>query len=77
MLVLDTGEPGRWVQHILHDSLIDGVLVSAVAAGEAWVEQLLSADIPAVLIGEPPDAALTSTSSTSRTWSRAPASWST
>jgi LacI family transcriptional regulator len=54
MLVLDTGEPGRSVQHILRDGLIDGVLVSAVAAGEAWVEQLLSADLAAVLIGSHP-----------------------
>jgi LacI family transcriptional regulator len=54
MLVLDTGEPGRTVQHILRDGLIDGVLVSAVAAGETWVEQLLSADLPAVLIGSHP-----------------------
>ena len=36
------------------DGLIDGVLVSAVAAGETWVEQLLSADLPAVLIGSHP-----------------------
>ena len=54
MLVLDTGGPGRTVQHILRDGLIDGVLVDAVAAGETWVEQLLSADLPAVLIGSHP-----------------------
>lgn len=54
MLVLDTGEPGRTVRHILRDGLIDGVLVSAVAAGEAWVEELLNADLPTVLIGNHP-----------------------
>ena len=54
MLVLDSGEPGRTVRHILRDGLIDGVLVSAVAAGEAWVEELLNADISAVLIGSHP-----------------------
>ena len=54
MLVLDTGEPGRTVRHILRDGLIDGVLVSAVAAGEAWVEELLNADLPTVLIGSHP-----------------------
>ena len=54
MLVLDSGEPGRTVRHILRDGLIDGVLVSAVAAGEAWVEELLNADLPTVLIGSHP-----------------------
>ncbi len=54
MLVLDSGEPGRTVRHILRDGLIDGVLVSAVAAGEAWVEELLTADLPTVLIGSHP-----------------------
>jgi LacI family transcriptional regulator len=54
MLVLDTGEPSRTVRHILRDGLIDGVLVSAVAAGETWVEELLTADLPTVLIGNHP-----------------------
>jgi LacI family transcriptional regulator len=54
MLVLDTGEPGRTVRHILRDGLLDGVLVSAVAAGEAWVEELLTAVLPTVLIGNHP-----------------------
>lgn len=54
MLVLDTGEPGRTVRHILRDGLIDGVLVSAVAAGEEWVEELLTADLATVLIGNHP-----------------------
>ena len=54
MLVLDSGEPGQTVRHILRDGLIDGVLVSAVAAGEAWVEELLTADLPTVLIGNHP-----------------------
>lgn len=54
MLVLDSGEPGRTVRHILRDGLIDGVLVSAVAAGEEWVEELLTADLSTVLIGNHP-----------------------
>lgn len=54
MLVLDSDEPGRSVRHILRDGLIDGVLVSAVAAGEAWIEELLTADLPTVLIGAHP-----------------------
>lgn len=54
MLVLDSGEPGRTVRHIIRDGLIDGVVVSAVAAGEAWVEELLNADLPTVLIGNHP-----------------------
>lgn len=54
MLILDGEGPGRAVRHILRDGLIDGVLVSAVAAGEGWVEELLTAELPTVLIGSHP-----------------------
>ena len=54
MLILDGEGPGRAVRHILRDGLIDGVVVSAVAAGEAWVEELLTAELPTVLIGNHP-----------------------
>lgn len=54
MLILDGEGPGRAVRHILRDGLIDGVIVSAVAAGEGWVEELLNAELPTVLIGSHP-----------------------
>ena len=54
MLILDTKEPGIAVQHLLRDGLIDGVIVSAVAIGQRWVEQLLDARIPTVLVGAHP-----------------------
>lgn len=54
MLVLDGEGPAQAVRHILRDGLIDGVVVSAVAAGEAWVEELLNAELPTVLIGMHP-----------------------
>jgi LacI family transcriptional regulator len=54
MLVLDSDTPGQTVRHILRDGLIDGVVVSAVAAGEAWIEELLNAELPVVLIGNHP-----------------------
>jgi LacI family transcriptional regulator len=54
MLVLGVRETGDAVRRILSDGLIDGVLVSSVAAGEGWVEELLSAAIPTVLIGSHP-----------------------
>ncbi len=54
MLLLTHAEPNRAVRHTLHDGLIDGIVVSAVALGEEWVEQLLDADVPAVLIGTHP-----------------------
>lgn len=54
MLLLDSDTPGQTVRHILRDGLLDGVVVSAVAAGESWIEELLSAELPAVLIGNHP-----------------------
>lgn len=54
MLILATSEPGSQVGHILRDGIIDGVIVSAVAVGEAWVEELLDAEIPTVLVGTHP-----------------------
>jgi LacI family transcriptional regulator len=55
MLVLGHDEPGKSVRHILRDGLIDGVVVSTVAFGEKWVEELIDSDIPTQLIGFHPD----------------------
>lgn len=54
LLLLATSAPGDKIRHTLRDGLIDGVIVSAVAAGEDWVEELLDAEIPTVLVGSHP-----------------------
>jgi LacI family transcriptional regulator len=54
ILHLAAEEPGDTVHHILRDGLIDGLLISAVAVGRPWVEELLAAALPAVLIGTHP-----------------------
>lgn len=53
MLHLVEDEPGATVHHILRDGLIDGLLVSSVAAG-TWAEDLFDTDLPIVLIGTHP-----------------------
>lgn len=53
MLYLATDEPGRTVQHILRDGLIDGLLISTVAVG-SWVDDLFDTSLPTVLIGTHP-----------------------
>lgn len=54
MLHLAAEEPGDTVHHILRDGMIDGLLVSTVAVGRPWVEALLDASLPTVLIGTHP-----------------------
>ena len=54
MLHLAVDEPGDTVHHILRDGLIDGLLISTVAFGHSWVEELLDARLPTVLIGRHP-----------------------
>jgi LacI family transcriptional regulator len=54
MLHLAAEEPGDTVHHILRDGLIDGLLISTVAIGHSWVEDLLDATLPTVLIGTHP-----------------------
>ena len=54
MLHLAADEPGDTVHHILRDGLIDGLLISTVAVGRPWVEDLLAAPLPTVLIGTHP-----------------------
>src|SRR5258706_5587439 len=54
MLHLAADEPGDTIHHILRDGLIDGLLISTVAIGHSWVEDLLDAELPTVLIGTHP-----------------------
>jgi LacI family transcriptional regulator len=54
MLHLAADEPGDTVHHILRDGLIDGQIISSVAIGYRWVEDLLDADLPTVLVGTHP-----------------------
>ena len=54
MLHLAADEPGDTVHHILRDGLIDGLLISTVAIGHRWVEELVDAGLPTVLIGTHP-----------------------
>ena len=54
MLIADSREPTDAVAKILADGLVDGVIISAVVAGVRWVEELMGADIPCVLIGAHP-----------------------
>lgn len=54
MLHLAGDEPGTTVHHILRDGLIDGLIVSSVATGRAWIDELLESSLPTVLVGEHP-----------------------
>ncbi len=55
MLFLTTAEPGGPVRSDLRGGLIDGVVISAVAVGHSWIEELLDIPVPTVLIGSHPD----------------------
>ncbi|TDT17565.1 LacI family transcriptional regulator [Ilumatobacter fluminis] len=54
MLHLAAEEPGDTVNHILRDGLIDGLLISSVAADKQWVDELFDSVLPTVLIGTHP-----------------------
>jgi LacI family transcriptional regulator len=54
MLHLAAEEPGQTVHHILSDGMIDGLLISSVAVGIAWVDELFASALPTVLIGTHP-----------------------
>jgi len=54
MLINDAVAPSEKIQNVLRDGLVDGVIVSIVALGESWVEELLDAKVPAVLVGAHP-----------------------
>lgn len=54
MLLSDTGSPNEAVKNLISDGLIDGVVISSVAIGQIWTEELLDANIPTVLVGAHP-----------------------
>jgi len=54
MLIGDSHTPGIVVQKLILDGLIDGVIISAVALGDAWVEELIDTNLPTVLVGAHP-----------------------
>ncbi len=54
MLLLDTQRPNESVANLVADGLVEGVIVSAAAADQRWVEELLDARMPTVLLGAHP-----------------------
>ncbi len=48
---MDADDPNEAVRKLLGDQLVDGVIVSVIAAYSEWVEQLVSAALPAVIVG--------------------------
>lgn len=54
MILMDSEEPSIAVRNLLSDGLVDGVIVSIVAIGARWVEELLDAKLPVVLVGAHP-----------------------
>ncbi|MEL6984035.1 MAG: LacI family DNA-binding transcriptional regulator, partial [Actinomycetota bacterium] len=54
MLILDSGHPSQAVQNLVRDGLVEGVIISAVAIGQRWVDELIEARMPTVLIGSHP-----------------------
>lgn len=54
MLLTDSTEPNVAVRNLISDGLVDGVIISAVAIGERWIEELLDARMPTVLVGAHP-----------------------
>ncbi len=54
LLVMSEREPGRAVDNLIRDRIVDGVLVSSMVFGEPWAEQLLDSDMTTVLIGGHP-----------------------
>ena len=51
MLVLGNHQPGVTVSHILRDGIIDGIIISSIALGEAWVDELLDSSIESIVVG--------------------------
>lgn len=54
MLHLAEDDPRRTVASIRRDAIIDGLLISSVAVGHTWADELLDSEIPTVLIGTHP-----------------------
>ena len=55
MLLTTKREPSQAVRNMLRDGLVDGVAVSARTIGERWIEELLDAQVPTVLLGAHPE----------------------
>lgn len=55
MFVMDSRGPSDTVRKLLSDGLVEGVIVSVVAIGSTWVEELLDASLPTVVIGLHPE----------------------
>ncbi|MGY6501508.1 MAG: LacI family DNA-binding transcriptional regulator [Acidimicrobiales bacterium] len=51
MLVLGNDQPGVTVRHILRDGILDGVIISSVALGESWVEEIIESPIASLVVG--------------------------
>ncbi|RZS91260.1 LacI family transcriptional regulator [Motilibacter rhizosphaerae] len=56
MLWLSHDRPGGAVSELLSGSIIDGLVISIIALGDAWVQSLLEGPVPVVLVGRPPQA---------------------
>lgn len=54
MLVLDSKSPSNSVDNLIRNGMIDGAIISAVAVGSDWVEELLNSPLPTILIGTHP-----------------------
>ncbi|MDY7101917.1 MAG: LacI family DNA-binding transcriptional regulator [Actinomycetota bacterium] len=54
MLWMTHRAPGTTVAEIFRGGLVDGLLMSAVAFDDAWVEELLDGPLPTMLIGRHP-----------------------
>jgi LacI family transcriptional regulator len=54
MLILDSGHPAQAVQNLVRDGLVEGVIIAAEAVGNRWVDELIDARMPTILIGSHP-----------------------
>jgi len=54
MIVGDSKSPSDAARDLVRDGLIDGVVISSVALGDQWAEELIDSNIPTVLIGGHP-----------------------
>lgn len=55
MFFMDSTGPSDTVRKLLSDGLVEGVIVSVVALGSMWVQELLDAGLPTVVIGRHPE----------------------
>jgi DNA-binding LacI/PurR family transcriptional regulator len=55
MLWMTHKEPGATVRELFSGGLVDGLVISAIALGDTWVEKLLDGPLPTVLVGRHPN----------------------